>query len=89
MPRGAASVPLTALPPELEPDSLPGALLGYDRYTIVKLLDSLRERFQALARDRAERDARIKDLELQLLRSQEDQRLIGETLLAARQEAQA
>ncbi len=77
------------LPPELESDDLPGALFGYDRSTIVKLLDSLRERFQVLAQERAKRDVRIRELELELLRSREGQRLIGETLVAAREEAQA
>ena len=76
------------LPPELQADDLTGVLLRYDRYAIVKLLEKLRDRFLELWQEGRERDNRITELELELLRSHEGQRLIGETLLSARQEAQ-
>jgi cell division initiation protein len=78
------------VPEELDLDTpdLPGALFGYDRYTTVRLVDTFRERIQALTRERKERDQRIMELELEVVRAREGQRMIGETLIAAREEAQ-
>jgi cell division septum initiation protein DivIVA len=86
---GNARMVIPELPPELDVDDLPGALFGYDRYTIVKLLDKLRERFQELWQQRADSDERVSELELELLRSREGERLIGETLVSVQREAQA
>jgi cell division septum initiation protein DivIVA len=86
---GNARMVIPELPPELDVDDLPGALFGYDRYTIVKLLDKLRERFQELWQECADRDERVRELELELLRSGEGERLIGETLVSVQREAQA
>jgi cell division septum initiation protein DivIVA len=77
------------LPFELDDENLPGALFGYDKYSVSKLLDSIRNRFWTLWEEVAERDEKIKNLELELHRSRESQRLVGETLLAARQQAAA
>lgn len=75
--------------PSLKPDRLPRALFGYDRSTIVQLLDTMSERIRTLGQDRAERDRRIEELELELARIRGSQRVIGETLVSAREEAQA
>lgn len=80
---------IAELPAEFDDEKLPGALFGYDKYSVSKLLDTIRQRFWALWQEAAEREQRIKDLELELHRSRESQRLIGETLLAARQQAAA
>ena len=74
--------------PDLEPDQLPRrAFFGYDRSTVVDLLSTMSERIRTLVHERAERDRRIAELELELERNQESQQLIGETLIAAREEA--
>jgi cell division septum initiation protein DivIVA len=86
---GNARMVLPKLPPELHADDLPGALFGYDRYTVVKLLDKLRERFQDLWQEWADRDERVRELELELHRSGEGERLIGETLVSVQREALA
>ncbi len=90
---GSSTPALRAWIPELTPDiddeSLPGALFGYDKYSVVKLLDRLRARFWQLEQEALEREEKLKNLELELHRSREAQRLVGETLLAARQQAHA
>jgi cell division septum initiation protein DivIVA len=86
---GNARMVLPKLPPELHADDLPGALFGYNRYTVVKLLDKLRKRFQDLWQECADRDERVRELELELLRSGEGERLIGETLVLVQREALA
>lgn len=75
------------LPPDFETESFPRALFGYDRYTIVKRLEGVRGQFEELLRERDEQDGRIRDLELELARSREGQRLIGETLVSVQREA--
>jgi cell division septum initiation protein DivIVA len=74
---------------EVEKDQLPRALFGYERSTIVELLDTMSGRIRALGQERAERDRRIAELETELRRTHENQRLIGETLVKAREEATA
>ncbi len=78
-----ASAPTSALP------ALPKALFGYDRDATRQALTELQERHDTLLRERAERDERIKELELELHRRQESERLIGETLVSAQREAQS
>lgn len=74
--------------PDLEPDELPRrAFFGYDRSTVVDLLDTMSARIRTLVQERAEGDRRIAELEAELKRNQESQQLIGETLIAAREEA--
>jgi cell division septum initiation protein DivIVA len=75
--------------PDVQPDDLPRALFGYERSTIVELLDTMSGRIRALVQERADRDRRITELEQDLERSRENQRLIGETLVKAREEAAA
>lgn len=77
-----------ALPREVETDKLPRALFGYERSAIVELLDTMSARIRDLVHERAERERRIGELEQQLDRSLDNQRLIGETLVKARQEAE-
>ena len=74
--------------PDLEPDQLPRrAFFGYDRSTVVDLLNTMSARIRMLIQERAERDRRIAELKRELERNQESQQLIGETLIAAREEA--
>ena len=73
----AAAAPL---PPEIDKAQLPRALFGYERSTIVELLSTMGERIRELTQERAEL---AQDLE----RTREQQRLIGETLVKAQQEA--
>jgi cell division septum initiation protein DivIVA len=74
--------------PDLEPDQLPRrAFFGYDRSTVVDLLSTMSERIRTLVQERAERDRRIAELELEIKRNQQSPQLIGETLIAAREEA--
>ena len=74
--------------PGLEPDQLPRrAFFGYDRSTVVDLLNTMSARIRMLIQERAERDRRIAELKRELERNQESQQLIGETLIAAREEA--
>ena len=90
--RSASLPPLRSvpeLPDELEEQRLPGALFGYDKYTVTKLLNNLRESFSDLALAAAERDQRIQHLSLELHQNLESQRLIAETLLEAQQHAQS
>jgi cell division septum initiation protein DivIVA len=77
------------LPPELDEPELPGALFGYDKYSVTKLLNNLREFFLDLSGAAAERDEQIRHLALELHRNREGQRLIAETLLQAQQHAQS
>jgi V/A-type H+/Na+-transporting ATPase subunit G/H len=79
----------TSLPPDVEPDQLPRAFFGYERSTIVELLNKMSGRVRHLMQERVERERRIADLEHQLERSLENQRLIGETLVSAREQAEA
>jgi cell division septum initiation protein DivIVA len=79
----------TALPPEVETDQLPRALFGYERSAIVELLDTMSARVRELVQERADRERRIGELEQELERNREHQRLIGETLVKAREEAEA
>jgi cell division septum initiation protein DivIVA len=81
--------PATALPPEVETDQLPRALFGYERSAIVELLDTMSARIRELVQERADRERRIGELEQELERNREHQRLIGETLVNAREEAEA
>jgi cell division septum initiation protein DivIVA len=74
---------------EFDTDSLPNGLFGFDKYSVVKLVDSLRTRFLELWEERDGCEERIKDLELELHRSREGQRWVGETLLVAQRQAQA
>ncbi len=73
----AAGAPL---PAEIDKAQLPRALFGYERSTIVELLSTMGERIRELTQERAEL---AQDLE----RTREQQRLIGETLVKAQQEA--
>jgi len=75
--------------PEVETDRLPRALFGYNRATIAELLDSMSNRIRALTDQRTEQERLIADLEHELERNSENQRLIGETLVSAREEAEA
>jgi cell division septum initiation protein DivIVA len=77
------------LPPELDEPEFPGALFGYDKYSVTKLLNNLREFFLDLSGAAAERDEQIRHLALELHRNREGQRLIAETLLQAQQHAQS
>src|SRR5262245_15236872 len=77
----------TAPPPEVETDQLPRALFGYERSAIVELLDKMSSRIRQLVQERADWERRIGELEHELGRSRENQRLIGETLVKARAEA--
>jgi cell division septum initiation protein DivIVA len=77
------------LPPELDEPKFPGALFGYDKYSVTKLLNNLREFFFDLSGAAAERDEQIRHLALELHRNREGQRLIAETLLQAQQHAQS
>jgi cell division septum initiation protein DivIVA len=77
------------LPPELDEPEFPGALFGYDKYSVTKLLNNLREFFMDLSEAAAERDEQIRHLALELHRNREGQRLIAETLLQAQQHAQS
>jgi cell division septum initiation protein DivIVA len=77
----------TALPAEIDKDRLPRALFGYERSTIVELLNTMDERIRGLTQERAELERRVGELAQDLERSREQQRLIGETLVKARQEA--
>jgi cell division septum initiation protein DivIVA len=76
-----------ALPPDIEKDQLPRALFGYERSTIVELLNTMGERIRMLTQERAELERRGGELAQDLERSREQHRLIGETLVKARQEA--
>jgi cell division septum initiation protein DivIVA len=87
--RNEVQSPATSLPPDVEPDQLPRAFFGYERSTIVELLDKMSARVRKLMQERTEREQRIAELEQQLERSLENQRLIGETLVRAREEAEA
>jgi cell division septum initiation protein DivIVA len=82
-------LPATALPPEVATDQLPRAFFGYERSRIVELLDTTSARIRELTQERAEHKRRIGELEDELQRSLENQRLIGETLVKAREEATA
>jgi cell division septum initiation protein DivIVA len=81
--------PATSLPPDIEPDQLPRAFFGFERSTIVELLDKMSGRVRKLMLERTELDRRIAELEQELERIRETQRLIGETLVSAREEAEA
>jgi cell division septum initiation protein DivIVA len=86
----AASVPPTngrAADARFEADGLPGALFGYDRYSTEKRLADLAGRYEGLVKELAARDEQIRDLERELYRRQQDERLIGETLVAANRDA--
>jgi cell division septum initiation protein DivIVA len=78
----------TELPPNVETDELPRALFGYERSAIVELLDTMSARIRELVQERAERERRIGELEQELERNREHQRLIGETLVKAREQAE-
>jgi cell division septum initiation protein DivIVA len=78
----------TSLPPDVEPDQLPRAFFGYERSTIVELLNKMSGRVRGLMQERVERERRITELEQQLARYLESQRLIGEILVNAREEAE-
>ena len=80
----AAAAPL---PPEIDKAQLPRALFGYERSTIVELLSTMGERIRELTQERAEFERRAGELALDLERTREQQRLIGETLVKAQQEA--
>ncbi len=75
-------------PPAFEPDDIPGALFGYDRYSTEKRLAELAERYREVLAAQAARDERVHELERELFRRQRDERLIGETLVAAHRDAQ-
>jgi cell division septum initiation protein DivIVA len=72
------------LPPSFLPDGLPGALFGYSRYPTEKRLAELGQLYQELWQEDAEI---IRDLEIEVDRHRERERIVGETILAARQEA--
>jgi cell division septum initiation protein DivIVA len=78
----------TELLPDVETDELPRALFGYERSAIVELLDTMSARIRELVQERAERERRIGELEQELERNREHQRLIGETLVKAREQAE-
>ena len=80
---------LSELPDSLQPERLPRALFGYDRSTIVELLDRMGDRIRALTQERVDRERQVNELERELQRSRDNQRLIGETLISAREEAEA
>jgi cell division septum initiation protein DivIVA len=87
--RSEEQSPATALPAEVDSDQLPRALFGYERSAIVELLDTMSARVRELAHERAEHERRIGELEQELERNRDTQRLIGETLVHAREEAAA
>jgi cell division initiation protein len=68
--------------------ALPKGLFGYDRASTRKAFDELTSRHDEVARERSQLAERVKELELELLRRQEGERLIGETLVLAKREAQ-
>ena len=81
-------------PEELTPDQLPRAFFGYDRSTVVELLGTLSQRIKSLTQERTDRDRQIADLvamirqlEATIKQNEENHRLIGEALVAAREEA--
>jgi cell division septum initiation protein DivIVA len=78
----------TELLPDVETDELPRALFGYERSAIVELLDTMSARIRELVQERAERERRIGELEQELEQNREHQRLIGETLVKAREQAE-
>jgi cell division septum initiation protein DivIVA len=78
-----------ALPPEVEPDQLPRALFGYERSAIVELLDTMSARIRVLVQERADSERRVGELEQEFARNRENHRLIGETLVSAREQAAA
>lgn len=80
----AAGAPL---PAEIDKAQLPRALFGYERSTIVELLSTMGERIRELTQERAEFERRAGELAQDLERTREQQRLIGETLVKAQQEA--
>jgi cell division septum initiation protein DivIVA len=69
--------------------ALPHALFGYDREATRKAFDELTTRHDELAAERMRLAERVEELELELLRRQEGERLIGETLVLAKREAQS
>ena len=90
----AESAAAPEIPEEFQPDQLPRALFGYDRSTIVELLGTLSRRIKSLTQERTDRDrqiaeleATIKQLEATIKQNEENHRLIGEALVAAREEA--
>ena len=83
----AESAAAPEIPEELQPDQLPRALFGYDRSTIVELLGTLSRRIKSLTQERTDRDRRIAELEARIKQSEENHRLIAETLVGAREEA--
>ena len=90
----AESAAAPEIPEEFQPDQLPRALFGYDRSTIVELLGTLSRRIKSLTQERTDRDhqiaeleATIKQLEARIKQNEENHRLIGEALVAAREEA--
>jgi cell division septum initiation protein DivIVA len=80
--------PTPEFPPELNSEDIPGALFGYDKRTVAKRLDELGARFSELWQEAAEREETIKSLEVELERTRHTHLMIGETLLAAQQQAQ-
>jgi len=83
----AAEATAPAEPTQVSADELPRALFGYDRSTIVELLDTMSERIRSLIQERTDREHRIEELEREVQQNQETERLIGETLVSARHEA--
>jgi cell division septum initiation protein DivIVA len=83
----AESAAAAEIPEEFQPDQLPRALFGYDRSTIVELLGTLSRRIKSLTQERTDRDRWIAELEARIKQNEEDHRLIGETLVVAREEA--
>jgi cell division septum initiation protein DivIVA len=74
--------------PDIEPDQLPRALFGYDRSAIVELLETMSAKIRDLEHERVERERRIGELEQELEQGRENERLIGETLLRAQEQAE-
>ena len=74
-------------PPEFDPAELPRALFGYDRDAIVELFGRSRERVRQLSQECEAWGERARELELELTRRREDERLIGQTLVLAEVEA--
>jgi cell division septum initiation protein DivIVA len=79
----------TGVSPDVATDELPRALFGYERSAIVELLNTMSARVRELTHERAEHERRIGELEQELERNRDTQRLIGETLVHAREEAAA
>lgn len=77
----------TELPPKVLTEELPRALFGYERSAIGALLETMSGRIRELVKERADGERRVAELEEELGRSRENQRLIGETLVKARAEA--